>query len=119
MGKDDYLCVMQISMDNFDDPTIAHVHREQYGYRQEQQKQEEDDLRKAVITKQTGLINELILSMMRNSISRLANRRATGKDSNACRYSESSFDTLSQSIEFGWDLFIDSFIGLDSSLSLD
>lgn len=63
MGKDDYLCLMKVWMDNFDDQTISNVNREQYGYRQEQQKQEEDDLRKAVINKQTGLISGFIQSM--------------------------------------------------------
>ena len=63
MGKDDYLCLMKVWMDNFDDQTISNVNGEQYSYRQEQQKQEEDDLRKAVINKQTGLISELIQSM--------------------------------------------------------
>lgn len=42
-------------MENFDDQIIPTVNREQYGYRQVQQKQEEEDLRKAVINKQTGL----------------------------------------------------------------
>jgi len=56
LAKDDYLCVMKILMENFRDQTITNVSREQYRYRQEQQKREEDALRNAVIKKQKGLI---------------------------------------------------------------
>ena len=47
-------------MENFDDQKISTVNREQYAYRQEHQKQEEEELRKAVIKKQTGLLIPLI-----------------------------------------------------------
>ncbi|CAF1256037.1 unnamed protein product [Rotaria sordida] len=54
LAKDDYLCVMKILMENFNDQTITNIIREQYRYQQEQQKQEEDALRNAVIKKQTA-----------------------------------------------------------------
>ncbi len=54
LAKDDYLCVMKVFVENFRDQTITNVIREQYRYRQEQQKREEDDLRDAVIKQQTG-----------------------------------------------------------------
>lgn len=54
LAKDDYLCAMKVFVENFRDQTITNVIREQYRYRQEQQKREEDDLRDAVIKQQTG-----------------------------------------------------------------
>jgi hypothetical protein len=45
---------MKVFVENFRDQTITNVIREQYRYRQEQQKREEDDLRDAVIKQQTG-----------------------------------------------------------------
>ncbi|CAF4608864.1 unnamed protein product [Rotaria sp. Silwood1] len=52
LAKDDYLCVMKILMENFQEQTITNVIREQYHYGQEQQKQEEDALRNAAVKKQ-------------------------------------------------------------------
>jgi hypothetical protein len=53
---------MKILTENFGDEKITKVIREQYHYRQEQQKREEDELRNAAIRKQTGLIIEEISS---------------------------------------------------------
>jgi len=47
---------MKILNENFRDQRITNVNREQYGYRQEQQKREEDALRKAVIKNERGSI---------------------------------------------------------------
>ncbi len=54
MANDDYLSMMKILKENFGDERGTNVIREQYLYRQEHQKQEEDALRNAVIKKQKG-----------------------------------------------------------------
>ncbi len=46
-------------MENFRDQIITNVIREQYRYRQEQQKRDEDAQRNAAIKKQTGSIIKL------------------------------------------------------------
>jgi hypothetical protein len=56
MARNDYACVMKILTENFGNEKITKVIREQYRYRQDQQKREEDELRNAVIRKQKGLI---------------------------------------------------------------
>jgi hypothetical protein len=50
---------MKILMENFRDQIITNVIREQYRYRQEQQKRDEDAQRNAAIKKQTGSIIKL------------------------------------------------------------
>jgi hypothetical protein len=75
--------MMKLLIENFRDQTITNVVREQYRYRQDQQKREEDALRNAAIKKQKGSN----ISLLRISILlsfRMADWRNFGKNKNSC-----------------------------------